>query len=102
MTKVSATGPLVIHIFEPLSTKRSPLRVARVVIDTTSEPALGSDIASAPTCSPEMSLGRKRAFCSSLPLRTIWLTHRFECAPYDSPTDPEARDTSSIATQCAR
>src|ERR1700735_2460190 len=28
--------------------------------------------------------------------------HRFECAPYDSPTDPEARDTSSIATQAAR
>ena len=31
---------------------------ARVVIETTSEPAPGSDIASAPTCSPEISLGR--------------------------------------------
>ena len=31
---------------------------ARVVIDTTSEPAFGSDIARPPTCSPEMSLGR--------------------------------------------
>jgi hypothetical protein len=34
------------------------LRSARSFIDTTSEPAPGSDIASAPTCSPEISLGR--------------------------------------------
>ena len=34
------------------------LAFGRVVIDTTSEPAFGSDIASAPICSPEMSLGR--------------------------------------------
>ena len=44
--------------FAPLSTKRSPGFSARVLIDTTSEPALGSDMASAPTCSPVISLGR--------------------------------------------
>ena len=41
----------------------------------------GSDIASAPTCSPEISLGRYFFFCSALPLRLSWLTHRLECAP---------------------
>ena len=48
---------------------------------TTSEPALGSLIASAPTCSPLISLGRYFFFCASLPLRWIWFTHRLECAP---------------------
>ena len=52
---------------------------------TTSEPAFGSLIASAPTCSPETSLGRYFFFCASLPLRCIWLTARFECAPYERP-----------------
>jgi alkylation response protein AidB-like acyl-CoA dehydrogenase len=42
------------------------------------EEVSGSDIASAPTCSPEMSLGRYFRFCASEPLRVIWLTH---CAP---------------------
>ena len=69
---------------------------------TTSDPAFGSLIASAPTCSPDTSFGRYFAFCASLPLRRIWLTHRLECAPYDRPTEADARDTSSIATMCAR
>ena len=46
-----------------------------------SEPAWGSDIASEPTCSPDISLGRYLRFCASLPLRRIWLTQRLECAP---------------------
>ena len=48
---------------------------------TTSEPAPGSLIARAPTCSPEMSFGRKRAFCSPVHQRRSWLTQRLECAP---------------------
>src|SRR5258708_36540936 len=79
--RVSAYGPLVIHILVPFSTKRSPFFSARVAIDTTSEPELGSDIASEPTCSPEISFGRYFRFCASLPLRRIWLTQRLECAP---------------------
>ncbi len=74
-------GPLVIHILRPLRMKRSPFRSARVVIDTTSEPEPGSDIASAPTCSPEISFGRYLRFCASLPLRRNWLTQRLEWAP---------------------
>ena len=67
----------------------------------TSLPAPGSLMASAPTCSPEISLGRYLRRCSSLPLRLIWLTHRLLCAPYDRPTDAEAREISSIAIMCA-
>src|SRR5262245_12065972 len=102
MTSVSATGPLVIHILEPLSTYRSPFLSARARIDTTSEPAPGSDIARAPTCWPEISFGRYLRFCCSLPLRRIWLTQRLEWAPYDKPTAALAREISSIATQCSR
>jgi hypothetical protein len=54
---------------------------ARVFIETTSEPAPGSDIANEPTCSPEISFGKYFRFCASLPLRRIWLTQRLECAP---------------------
>ena len=50
-------------------------------IEMTSLPAPGSLIASAPTCSPEISLGRYLRLCASLPLRLIWLTHRLLCAP---------------------
>ena len=38
--------------------RRSPFFSARVFMPTTSEPAPGSLIASAPTCSPEISFGR--------------------------------------------
>ena len=46
-----------------------------------SEPGAGSDIAGAPTCSPEISYGKYLRFWVSLPLRRIWLTQRFEWAP---------------------
>ncbi|MNV73952.1 hypothetical protein D3C71_1671310 [compost metagenome] len=59
-------------------------------------------MASAPTCSPEMSLGRYLAFCAAVPLRLIWFTHRLECAPYDRPTEALAREISSITTIWAR
>ena len=69
---------------------------------TTSEPAFGSLIASAPSCSPETSLGRYFRFCASLPLRCSWFTAKLECAPYERPTDADARETSSITTMWAR
>ena len=92
----------MIHIFVPFSTYRSPRFSARNRIDTTSDPAPLSLIASAPTAAPEISPGRYRRFCSSVPFFRIWFTHRFECAPYESPTLAEARLISSIATQCSR
>ncbi len=54
------------------------------------------------THSHSLTLGRNFPFCSSVPLRTIWFTHRFECAPYERPTEAEARDTSSITRQWSR
>ena len=78
------------------------MKSARIRMLTTSEPALGSLIASAPMCSPLTSRGRYLALCSEVPLRLIWLTHRFECAPYESPTEALAREISSIATMWAR
>src|SRR4029078_12591105 len=59
-------------------------------------------MASAPTCSPDKSLGRYFFRWASLPFRLIWLTHRLECAPYDRPTEAEPREISSMGTQGAR
>src|SRR5882672_290105 len=69
---------------------------------TTSDPAPGSDMASAPTASPATSFGRYVFFCAGVPFLRIWLTHRLECAPYERPTDAEAREISSMATMWAR
>ncbi|GAB7544648.1 hypothetical protein CS8_043220 [Cupriavidus sp. 8B] len=63
---------------------------------------MGSLMASAPIQSPETSLGRYFAFCEAVPLRWIWFTHRLECAPYDRPTEAEARLISSMAIMWAR
>src|SRR4029079_14733972 len=99
----SASGPFVIHILLPFAIQRSPCSSARQVIDpTTSEPAPGSLIASAPTHSPLHSFGRYFCFCAAPALWLMFCTHRFECAPYDRPTEPDAREISSIATTWAR
>src|SRR3990167_1836693 len=63
-TTTSASGPLVIHIFEPFNMNSSPFCSAYNCIPTTSEPALGSLIASAPTHSPFVNLGKYFNFCS--------------------------------------
>ena len=34
--------------------------------------------------------------------RLIWLTQRFEWAPYDNAIDPLARDNSSMTTQWSK
>src|SRR5688500_18632001 len=81
-SSTSASGPLVIHILLPLATHASPRSSARQLIEpTTSEPAPGSLIASAPFHSPVHSLGRYLRRCASLPLRNRLDTHRLECAP---------------------
>ncbi len=48
-TSTSASGPLVIHILVPFRMNRSFRWSARVAMETTSDPAPGSLIASAPT-----------------------------------------------------
>ncbi len=81
-SSTSASGPLVIHILEPLATQTSPFFSALQLIEpTTSEPAPGSLIASAPTYSPEHSLGMYLRRCASLPLWKMFCTQRLECAP---------------------
>ena len=57
-TRVSACGAFVIQNLLPLRTYRSPWARACRRIETTSDPAPASLIASAPTCSPLISLGR--------------------------------------------
>ena len=70
-------------------------------IPTTSEPAPGSDMASAPTCSPETSFGRYFFFCASLPLRRIWFTHRFGARRTKARSRP-SRARSPPSRRCAR
>src|SRR3546814_11120670 len=95
---MSASGPLVIHILLPLAIQTSSRSSARHDIEpTTSEPAPGSPIASAPFHSPLHSFGRYFSRCSSLPLASRLLTPRPECAPYPRPPVPDARELSSPA-----
>ena len=54
----SALTPLVMNIFDPLSTQWSPSRRAVVRIAATSEPASGSVTATAVRISPETTPGR--------------------------------------------
>ena len=55
---------LVVHIFEPFKRKKPFFSCAVSFMLMTSDPALGSLIASAPTWAPEMSLGKYFCFCS--------------------------------------
>ena len=66
-TATSATEPLVIHIFEPLSTQSVPSRRARVRIEAGSEPASGSVSPKQPMASPVAIRGSHASFCSSEP-----------------------------------
>src|SRR5690242_5289555 len=80
-TATSASGPLVIHILLPLAIHWPPFFSARQLMEpTTSEPAPGSDMARAPTHSPEQSLGRYLLRCSSVPFRYRLFMHRLEWA----------------------
>lgn len=57
-------------------------------MDTTSDPAECSDMANAPTLSPDIRPGRNLAFCSAEPFRESWLTHNWEWAAYERPMLP--------------
>ena len=68
-------------VTKPASEKPAPEPTPLEPKDNPEQPAPGSDMAKAPTCSPLISLGRYLARCSGVPLRLIWLTHRLLCAP---------------------
>ena len=63
----SAFQPLVMKVFEPLTTYLSPLRIALVFTDCRSEPVPGSVIAIAPISSPVAIFGRYFFLSTSLP-----------------------------------
>ena len=70
-TATSATEPLVIHIFEPLSTQPEDVFFARVRMPAGFDPASGSVRPKQPIVSPAAIPGSQRSFCSSLPQRWI-------------------------------
>src|ERR1700712_4266695 len=80
---MSASGPFVIHIFEPLIKYPPSTGVAVVVMLTTSEPALCSDMASAPTEVPATRGGRYCDAWEEVLCRRIWLIQSCEWAAYE-------------------
>mmetsp|Transcript_10216 Transcript_10216/g.22477 ORF Transcript_10216/g.22477 Transcript_10216/m.22477 type:complete len:231 (-) Transcript_10216:143-835(-) len=103
-TNTSASGPFVHHILFPLTTNSflAASYSARVFMDTTSEPLLGSLIESAPTYSPLQSLGNYLSFCSTVANLSNWPMQRLVCAMYDKPIAGEMREISSTATEWSR
>ena len=59
--------PLVMNVFEPLSTYTSPSRIAVVPIPARSDPIPGSVMVTAVMSSPDAMPGSQRRFCSSVP-----------------------------------
>ncbi len=81
-TIVSAKGPLVMKVFEPLRTNSSPSRRAVESIEPkASEPELGSVMAQAPTFSRVSRSGTHRFFWAMVPLDMI----AAEVSPTDTP-----------------
>mmetsp|Transcript_10811 Transcript_10811/g.26208 ORF Transcript_10811/g.26208 Transcript_10811/m.26208 type:complete len:256 (+) Transcript_10811:392-1159(+) len=77
---VPSRVPFVIHILVPFRMKSPPSRLARVAMDRTSVPALGSDMHIPPTISPEHARGRNSAFWALEPFLARLFTKRRECA----------------------
>jgi hypothetical protein len=92
--------PLVMNVFEPLTTYRSPSRRAVVVIDARSDPMAGSVMAMAVISSPEQMPGSQRAFCSSVHSDRKYGRQMSLCSVSPSPAAPTpARWTSSPSTR---
>ena len=71
-TVVSAYGPFVMNVFEPLRRYSSPSRRAvDCMLPNASEPELGSVIAHAPILSSVSRSRAQRSFCSIVPLLMI-------------------------------
>ena len=81
-TMVSAYGPFVMNVFEPLSTYSSPSRRAVDLIEPkASEPEFGSVIAHAPILSSVRRSSAHRSFCAVVPRLMIAALVR----PIDTP-----------------
>ena len=100
-TRKSARTPLVMKVFEPLTTQPPSTVRAKVRIEATSEPAPGSVIPSAAIRSPRIAGRRKRSCWSGVPnLKTggvaipVW-------APSPAPTPPDDPAAASSSAQTA-
>ena len=100
-TRKSARTPLVMNVFEPLTTQPPSTFRPLVRIEATSEPAPGSVIPSAAIFSPAIAGRRKRSCCSAVPkLKTggvampVW-------APSPAPTPPQIPAAASSSAQTA-
>ncbi len=82
-TMVSAYGPLVLNVFDPLSTYSSPSRRAVDFIDPkASEPEPGSVMAHAPTLSSVSRSSAQRSFWAMVPFEVMAASVR----PVDTPS----------------
>ena len=96
-TSTSASGPFVIHIFEPFAT-HPPSARSRRAAHRPDHVGAGVGLAHrerADVLSREQRRQPPRALLRSVPLAHRLWTHRFECAAYDRPTDADARESSS-------
>ena len=84
--------PLVMKVFEPLSTQPSPSRTAVVWMPCRSEPAAGSLIAIAVISSPEQKPGNQRACCSSVASLVRYGATTSLCRPKPIPLAPDPDD----------
>ena len=95
-TVVSANGPLVMNVFDPLSTNVSPSRTAvERIPPNASEPLSGSVIAHAPTLSRVSSGRAQRSRCSGVPRLTA-LPARFIDTPIAVISPGQCRQNSTI------
>ena len=78
-TSTSASGELVIQVFDPFSTYPPSTRFARERIDAGSDPASGSVSPKQPTHSPLRSLGRYFCRCASEPKSQIGYITSDDC-----------------------
>ena len=51
---------------------------------------------------PEINPGKYFSRWRSFPFNLIWFIHKFECAPYESPTEADALLISSTHTVCSK
>ncbi len=97
-TVVSACGPFVMNVFEPLSTNSSPSRTAEARMPpNASEPLSGSVIAHAPTLSRVSSGSAQRSRCSGVPF-LIALPARFIDTPIAVTRPGQWRQNSTIGS----
>ena len=94
----SATRPLVMKCFIPLTCQWSSCASAFVSIPPVSLPAFGSVRPQPPIHSPLVRRGRYCCRCSSVPKRLIWPTERALCAAISIASEAQVFPSSFTAS----